>query len=388
VTLRIFISYSHANNAQGRVSWFQDDLLRELNEAITDEDVEIYLAEKTLEIGTRWKSDIERNLNICDFFLPICTERYFTSDWCAREWGLFRQRLLSSVPDEMPLPDRLIPIWWRPLRYIPPILEEYHMEIAESPISTTNGLVDFLLGSREHGVYPKFVKKLATRIRHVHDSGGSLHNGRALKLIPKTRAFEIENFHRGTRSCNVVYDGLPLPEDEGVGVYNKRELWDPFCERNNARSRKESLTHWHVFECFPVLNLDWTLQRFNMNGNEIEMLDGGREPAGEGKVFTIALAGHENLLNTKEWLKGVVNCYEPEMLTVIVPLPPVEGASGCEHSDGGFEENSSSLADVMVLVATPKDLSEVLRRKLKAFWAKRETPPSLPADAPVVNPWN
>jgi hypothetical protein len=336
----------------------------------------------------RWKADIERYLNICDFFLPICTEGYFASDWCAREWGLFRQRLLSSVPADKPTPNRLIPIWWRPLGYIPPLLAEYHLQIDENPISCTKGLVDFLRRDPNYGVYPTFVADLARRIRSEHQGRRWNGGGRGLKLSRELRAFEAKNF-QGTRRCNVVYAWTPSPDDWDTDEYDERERWDPFGARAAAHRRGEPLTHLQVYENFPVVGLGWALQRFNMSREELAAPDGvGGEDAriGAAGVPTIALAPCDNPPETRDWLNKVTEGCPDDMLTVIVPSPDVDCTPERKQVESEPDQTAAlSLARVTVPVDSPHGFAAVLGSKLRVFWDRAD--PGRSAGAPVVSPY-
>jgi len=116
MTCWFFMSYARADNEQGDenlIREFYDDLSSAVSIRLLDPSPPIaYLDQANLQPGDAWPDEIANALCSCSTFLPIMTARYFTREYCGKEWTIFddRRRGLGS-PTPAPL---IIPILWVP----------------------------------------------------------------------------------------------------------------------------------------------------------------------------------------------------------------------------------------------------------------------------------
>ncbi|MBF0492533.1 MAG: toll/interleukin-1 receptor domain-containing protein [Deltaproteobacteria bacterium] len=80
--LKAFLSYSTKNKLEGRKVKAK---LKELG-------IDCFLAHEDLIVSEEWKKRIIQELQICDFFIPILSAEFKSSDWCSQEIGLVSQR--------------------------------------------------------------------------------------------------------------------------------------------------------------------------------------------------------------------------------------------------------------------------------------------------------
>jgi FxsC-like protein len=110
-----FLSYTRANNDAFLKKFFD-----ELSQSIRDsrglgQTAEVgFFDQRDLELGEQWDAAIVDALQTSKVFLAITSPGYFKSEYCGKEWGLFRQRLTASV--KQPLPPLIKPIVWIPSR--------------------------------------------------------------------------------------------------------------------------------------------------------------------------------------------------------------------------------------------------------------------------------
>ena len=86
----IFISYAHANNDDGWVTYLHNELQRALDGFM--EGVTIWRDEKKLNSNTRFDPEIEKQIKGSAVFLALVSGRYLESDYCGKELRLFHRK--------------------------------------------------------------------------------------------------------------------------------------------------------------------------------------------------------------------------------------------------------------------------------------------------------
>src|SRR5436305_1127967 len=85
----------------------------------------------TTRVGDRWTETLPEALMSCKAFVYIYSPHYFNSDYCGKEYAVFRQRLgdHASKHGSKGLENRLLlPVLWVPptvVRKPPPVVTEY-----------------------------------------------------------------------------------------------------------------------------------------------------------------------------------------------------------------------------------------------------------------------
>jgi FxsC-like protein len=115
MTCWFFMSYARADNdpQEGEyVRTFYDGLRKEVASKVTDQSPPIgFIDEKDLQPGDSWPVEIAEAVCHCRTFVPIMTARYFTREYCGREWAIFEDRC-RNCSGSGKLPPLIIPVLW------------------------------------------------------------------------------------------------------------------------------------------------------------------------------------------------------------------------------------------------------------------------------------
>jgi|WetSurMetagenome_2_1015567.scaffolds.fasta_scaffold29925_2 FxsC-like protein len=116
MTCWFFMSYARADDQQRDehlIRNFYDDLKAEVAARVADQSPPIaYLDQANLLPGDSWPDEIAEGLRNCRTFLAVMTARYFTREYCGKEWSIFDDRCRSLMsPRPTPL---IIPVLWVP----------------------------------------------------------------------------------------------------------------------------------------------------------------------------------------------------------------------------------------------------------------------------------
>jgi hypothetical protein len=60
--------------------------------------IEAFLAHEDIDVSEEWRLHLLKQLAAADLFVPILSERYFTSVWCAQESGIAAVREMTIIP--------------------------------------------------------------------------------------------------------------------------------------------------------------------------------------------------------------------------------------------------------------------------------------------------
>lgn len=163
---KIFWSYAHKDdqNSGGGITRLREAIQAEYELRTGDDDLDIFQDTKDLEWGTDWRKEIDGNLAVTSFFIPILTPTYLRSPHCLAELrsavGVFERMgyeegicpidfvdcsnaLKAFQDDEIfkLLDDTQRIVDFKNLRYKGPESSEYREKVAE--------LVDRLMAKRE-----------------------------------------------------------------------------------------------------------------------------------------------------------------------------------------------------------------------------------------------
>ncbi|HWR83940.1 MAG TPA: toll/interleukin-1 receptor domain-containing protein [Candidatus Deferrimicrobium sp.] len=76
--LRIFLSHSHHDLKTAKI----------LKKGLEDRGIEVFLAHIDLNVSEQWRIRILQELQSCDAFLPLLSNKFQQSDWCDQETGI------------------------------------------------------------------------------------------------------------------------------------------------------------------------------------------------------------------------------------------------------------------------------------------------------------
>src|SRR5688572_4677483 len=103
MSYEFFLSYSRANNDAFLKRFFD-----ELSQAVRDrrglpQSAEVgFFDQRQIELGEQWDGTIVTALQNSSVFLAIASPAYFRSEYCGKEWELFRQRTSPSTGQPLP----------------------------------------------------------------------------------------------------------------------------------------------------------------------------------------------------------------------------------------------------------------------------------------------
>lgn len=164
MTCWFFMSYARADDQHGdEIREFYDDLNSAVSIRVQDQSPPIaYLDQANLQPGDAWPDEIANALCSCNTFLPIMTARYFTREYCGKEWTIFddRRRGLGS-PRPPPL---IIPILW-----IPPVegpLPDYatDLQVTFDPMIVPDAERRNIKDYAQYGLYHVAKRKKTTHL--------------------------------------------------------------------------------------------------------------------------------------------------------------------------------------------------------------------------------
>ena len=86
----LFISYAHADDAEGQVARFVE-LLRQVRDALHHHSWQIFFDQKAIVPGDDWEQRLAR-VRSAGALVVLLSPGYFASEWCRKEWQGFREQ--------------------------------------------------------------------------------------------------------------------------------------------------------------------------------------------------------------------------------------------------------------------------------------------------------
>jgi FxsC-like protein len=159
---------------------FYDDLKKGVSERVLDQSPPIaFFDQENLSPGDSWPDEIAEALRSCRTFIPVMIARYFTREYCGKEWAIFESRLGNL--DGAKSPPLIIPILW-----VPPVegrFPEYATDLQVTfdptcvPGAEQRNLKDYATdgllyvakrkGTTHGNTYEEIIEQLARRIIQV-----------------------------------------------------------------------------------------------------------------------------------------------------------------------------------------------------------------------------
>ncbi|MDX3691370.1 TIR-like protein FxsC [Streptomyces europaeiscabiei] len=81
-----------------------------------------------MDTGADWESRIKHALATCRVFVPIYNTRYFTREWCGREWDAFARRQEEQLRTRPYTGNAIVPVLWVGEQHLtlPPVAAKAH----------------------------------------------------------------------------------------------------------------------------------------------------------------------------------------------------------------------------------------------------------------------
>lgn len=160
-----FLSYAHEDQDDW-VQRFYKDLSDEVRAyAALPRGTEVgFLDAQSLDLGASWSDRLMRDLARCTTFVALVSPRYIHSQWCGREWAVFADRLSRHTAQDGQ-PAALLPLLWRLVPALPPVVQTYQYQDSQLPTDYPDkGLLTLMKLSRYEDAYIEFVEVLAQKI--------------------------------------------------------------------------------------------------------------------------------------------------------------------------------------------------------------------------------
>jgi FxsC-like protein len=117
MSYEFFFSYTRANNDLYLKQFFDalSEVVRDKRGLPATTQVGFF-DQRELELGEDWDSAIVEGLQTSKVVVAVSSPGYFKSEYCGKEWALFRERCAAASPPGQPLPPLLKPIIWVPFK--------------------------------------------------------------------------------------------------------------------------------------------------------------------------------------------------------------------------------------------------------------------------------
>ena len=179
-----FLSYTRANNDAFLKKFFDElsQAIRDIRGYPASEDVGFF-DQRAIELGEHWDQAIVDALQASRVFLAVTSPGYFKSDYCGREWALFRRRLEAAQAGAT-LPPLMKPVVWIPLTIagLPEAVREGQITFGDPhAIHNARGLKFLLKNLQEHQTtFNTLIEDLAQEITKAADQ----HPVKPLAQVP------------------------------------------------------------------------------------------------------------------------------------------------------------------------------------------------------------
>ncbi|MET8140678.1 TIR-like protein FxsC [Sphaerisporangium sp. NPDC005288] len=134
-----FLSYRHigptdSGEQDGHVVEFYRDLCRHIMQLTDHPDgVPAGFIDRTILGGNRWNADIMHALATCKVFVPLYQPKYFTSEFCGKEWDAFARRVELHRNERYYPFTAILPVLWAPvdMNHLPKVASELQVRHPE-----------------------------------------------------------------------------------------------------------------------------------------------------------------------------------------------------------------------------------------------------------------
>ena len=141
--MKVFVSYARNDLKGGELEEFLKQLEIDLEVTLGEKASVLFRDLRDLELGAQWKPELEEALRTSSICLAICSESYFKSPACGKEFAIFRDRLAEAGRQDPAAGYRAIfPIIWMPTLGAIPAAEIRHFQFdhVELPANYRDGL--------------------------------------------------------------------------------------------------------------------------------------------------------------------------------------------------------------------------------------------------------
>lgn len=166
--IRCFISYSRAD-AGCYLDKFYNDLCENVASKFGEKNKAkfVYMDSSHIELGDEWEESLIDALQSCDIFVSIYSRGYFGSDYCGKEFSIFKKRMDLYNSTGAQCNGLILPVLWEnPETYdIPTVIGKIQYDPNNfDKIYQQEGLRYLLKLQQYKDEYEKFIDKLSKQI--------------------------------------------------------------------------------------------------------------------------------------------------------------------------------------------------------------------------------
>jgi len=115
--LRVFVSYAHGQDPEGQMAEY-------VAEVLAGSGLDPWLDRKALQPGQKLRAELVERIRQSDFFVPLLSRPYVTSDWCLQEFEAAAEAGVAMRPIKITA-ETLV---------LPPYLKDLYDRVAGEPV--------------------------------------------------------------------------------------------------------------------------------------------------------------------------------------------------------------------------------------------------------------
>jgi FxsC-like protein len=173
-----FLSYAHTPRRHDDPKEDPDRWIKKLFNALTADILHLTNAtpemagfiDRDMRLGERWPDQVAEALATCRVFVPLYSQRYFSSEYCGKEWAAFARRELDHAVGSGERVAAILPALWAQvdLDDIPSVARPIQVEdLASGSRYRSDGFFGIMKVSTYKPSYDRAVLALAKRIVEV-----------------------------------------------------------------------------------------------------------------------------------------------------------------------------------------------------------------------------
>jgi hypothetical protein len=121
------------------------------------------------DVGADWENRIKHALATCRVFVPVLSTRYFTLEWCGKEWDAFARRQKEQLRTRPYTGNAIVPVLWVGEQHLtmPPVAAQVQYAIPDLDKSYLQAGLYGLKQAGRRALYHRTVWSLAETIVKV-----------------------------------------------------------------------------------------------------------------------------------------------------------------------------------------------------------------------------
>ncbi|MGH8771181.1 MAG: FxsC protein [Pyrinomonadaceae bacterium] len=184
-----FVSYAHIDDGDQYIKRFCDQLSASVTPRVRAAGGSVgFFDRKGIEVGDSWPQKLGQGLQDCRVFIPVYTANYFASEFCGKEFAVFRRRMQALAPEK--IPPLILPVPWIPEAELPPrpeaIAELQYSQGERGELLKQVGLRQLMRQNRHKDAREDIIDYLAGRIAEL----GNKHLPPPLEPMPAIKEIQ------------------------------------------------------------------------------------------------------------------------------------------------------------------------------------------------------